>query len=161
MKKTILALLLAAAFLSLAACGRGSEQAAEPSPSPSPNADELDIAAASDTDAAAARQSHVPPASDTDLQIDGAAFDKAVDCIGMTIFDLYAAIGQPSQTPVYTTSARQENAQDGTLPYKGFNVQTLRTSTQEIVLDVVLALGDADAPQPTQNILQADQTARG
>ena len=116
--------------------------------------------AASDTDAAASRQSHVPPASSTDLEIDGEAYDKATDCIGMTIFDLYAAIGQPIETPVYAPSRLQENAQDGTLVYKGFTVWTLRTDTQEIVHDVYLD-SEADAQQPAQDTQPATEAAVG
>lgn len=156
MKKCIAIILLAAALLCLAACSR-DQAAAEPTSEPiaTPSMDEMALAAASDTDAVASRQSHVSPASSTDLEIDGEAFEKATDCIGLTIFDLYGAIGQPLQSPVYEPSS-QQNAQDGTLVYKGFSVTTLRTDTQEIIQDVVLDM-DSD-PQPTPEVQPADQS---
>lgn len=161
MKKSIPILLLTAALLSTAACSRGGEAAeATPAPTASPNPDELTIMAASDTDAAASVQSHVPPASDTDLQIDGEAYDKAAGCIGKTIFDLYAAIGQPRQTPLYVVSDAQQNAQEGTLSYTGFDVHTLRTSTTEIVQRVELTVG-ANAAQPAQAAVPTDVPADG
>lgn len=156
MKKRIAIILLAAAVLSLAACGRGGSQPSPTAaPSPTPNTDDLAIMAASDTDATASRQSHVPPASATDLEIDAAAYDKAIDCIGLTIFDLYAAIGQPLQAPAYAPSSVQDDAQDGTLTYKGFTVWTLRTDAQEIVHEVYLDSELEDAAQQS-----ADQAAQ-
>lgn len=160
MKKLIPILLLSAALLSLAACDRGSASQPDytPMPSATPTNDELAIMAASDTDAAASVQSHIPPASSTDLEIDGEAYDKATACVGMTIFDLYTAIGQPAQTPVYTVSASQTDAQQGALIYKGFTVYTLRTSTEETVQRVELTLGD-NAQPTTQDAAQTDQPA--
>lgn len=155
MKKAIPILLLAAALLGLAACNRSAGPAATPTPEPSatPTNDELAIMAASDTDAAASVQSHVPPASSTDLQIDSAAFDAASGCVGKTIFDLYAAIGQPRQTPVYTASETQQGAQEGVLVYNGFTVYTLRTDASEVVQGVELDVldDDGDAQQPAQD----------
>ena len=160
MKKIISILLLTAALFCLAACDRGqSASDPAPSPTPSPTNDDLAILAASDTDAAAAVQSHVPPASSTDLEVDGAAYEKALSCVGMTIFDLYDTIGQPQQAPTYVASSQQENAQDGTLPYQGFSVKTLRTETEETVRDVVLNSDAASqtASQPAEQ--PADQSA--
>lgn len=142
MRKIIPIILLAAMALSLTACHHNETAAApEASPSPTPSQDELAILAASDTDAAAAVQSHVPPASSTDLQVDGAAYEKAMDCVGLTIFDLYAAIGKPIETPVYAPSATQEGVQEGTLVYMGFSVTTERTDTEELVRAVNVAGG--------------------
>ena len=163
MKKRTVILLLAAALLCLAACSRGGsdQAAATPEPSATPTTDELALMAASDTDAVASRQSHVPPESPTDLLIDGPAYDKATGCVGKTIFDLYAAIGQPVQTPVYAPSATQQNAQEGTLIYTGFNVITLRTDTSEVVQRVDLTIDDASQPADqtgTDAAQMADQT---
>ena len=162
MKKIIPALLLTAALLSLAACGRSAGPSVTPTPGPSatPSNDELAIMAASDTDAAASVQTHVPPASSTDLQIDGEAYDKAAACVGKTIFELYSAIGQPQQTPVYVPSSVQQDAQEGTLVYKGFNVYTMRTSAEEIIQGIEITVGMDTAAQDTAGDAAGDAAAQ-
>lgn len=160
MKKTISIILLASVAMCLSACHRTAEVSeAAPTPVPTASQDELAILAASDTDAATSVQSHVPPASPTDLQIDGAAYEAALTCVDKTIFDLYVAIGQPAQTPVYAPSAVQENAQEGTLVYTGFTVRTLRTDTEEIVQQVDLNIAGAGQSADQSAALPADQSA--
>lgn len=151
MRKFTTIALLAALVLCLAACSRGGASASQPAPTEAPagtaeptatpSSDVLAKLAASDTDAAVAK-TQTPPASNTDLEVDGEAYEKAKACEGLTIFDLYAAIGQPAETPTYGPSCLQENAQDGMLRYKGFYVWTVRTDTEEIVHQVSLDEGE-------------------
>lgn len=137
MKKTVLTILLAAALLSLAGCGShgGAEPAAAPTADPAPMA----AAAASDTDAALASQTHIPPASPTDLSFDEDSYDLALGYVGRTLQELYAAIGQPIELPLYSPSEAQPGAQDGKLTYTGFYVITLRTDTGEVVQEIRMA----------------------
>ena len=144
MKKTISLLILAALVLSLAACaGHGDPQNAQSPSAPSPTPDMTDILTASATNAAAAK---TPPASDTNAQavqtqaaagtLDQALFEKAKACIGRNVQELYDAVGQPAETPVYGPSCLQEGAEDGIMAYPGFSVWTVRTDTDETVHDV-------------------------
>lgn len=157
-QRFILILMTAVLALSLCACDRGSSPEAA-APTATPSIDTSAVSAASDTDAAAALQSHIPPASGTDIQTapeqpaptaggqdtapsagaqaDATAYKNAQDCVGLTIFDLYAVVGKPIIDPVYTPSATQTGAQDGLLTYNGFTVTTLLSADgQELVCQV-------------------------
>ncbi len=126
MKKTVALLLFAALILCLTACSHNDA----PAPTPSPT-DEAQPAVASDTDT-----QHVPPASPTDLDVDEEGYAKALDCVGLTIQQLYDTIGQPVETPVYSALEEPEGAQEGRLTYKGYCVVTLRTATEETVQSI-------------------------
>jgi hypothetical protein len=60
------------------------------------------------------------------------AFALAESCIGKSVEDLYALIGQP-QSADYAPSCLVEGAEDGNLYYEGFTVYTLRTEDGESV----------------------------
>ncbi len=131
MRKTAL-LMLAVMILLLAACDR--TPAVQPTPTPVPTEDPAAILAASASDAAATVQSHVPPDSSTDVVIvDETTYLSAKACIGQGVDALYAAIGEPIQSPYFAPSVQQEGAEDGTYQYEGFYVITLRTGDSETV----------------------------
>ena len=143
MRKLVISLLLIALVFSLAGCAglaakeNQEEAAANATPAPSPTPDLSDILAASATTAQASK-SRTPPASPSDVQVDQAAYDKAVQCVGLSVQDLYNAIGQPAEEPTYGPSCLQSDAEDGMLNYPGFSVWTVRTATEEIVHEVYL-----------------------
>lgn len=136
MKKITLSI-LTAAMICLAACSRGGP-APTATPAFSPTPGPLDVLAASDTDTVTAAQTHVPPASATDLTFDEAAYNQALGFEGRMLQEMYAVLGQPVEMPVYVPSEDDPNAQIGTLPYNGFVVETLRTATSETVQRVYL-----------------------
>ncbi len=153
MKKLLLLLMTGALALTLAACHRDGDASANPRPTPTP--DWSDVLAASASDAALSR---TPPASasDADVTTDAAveqtpevkaasapattqdAYEKARACIGLSVQELYDAVGQPTGEPVYGPSCLQVNAEDGMLPYDGFSVWTVRSADAETVHDVYL-----------------------
>lgn len=141
MKKIVALLLAALLVVSFAACDRfGKDEPAQVEATPEPTPDESLAAEleASATDVAQANQTHTPPASPTDLGYDEELFAKAQECIGLTVQELYEAIGEPQEEPTYGPSCLQEDAEDGMLLYDGFYVWTIRTEESEIVHDVDL-----------------------
>lgn len=142
MKKFVALLLLAVIVLSLTGCAALAERANEkeggPHAAPSPTPDLTDILSASASDSAAAARDHTPPASSTSIQADQAGYEKALECVGQSVEELYAAVGQPVETPTYGPSCLQEGAEDGMLTYNGFYVWTVRTGTSETVQEVYL-----------------------
>lgn len=136
MKKILFLMLCAALVLSLAACGAAE---AEPAPAseltpiaPVLPAPEVEESSASDAAEAAAAQ---PPASPTDVMLDGEAFAAAEACVGLTLADLVEAVGEPDGDVSYAASCLEENAEDGMLFYDalGFYVWTVRGESGEIV----------------------------
>ncbi len=142
MRKTIAILILTAVLISLAGCAglaqkaNEKEAAANASPAPSPTPDMTDILAASAANAETAAQTHTPPASASNTQIDQAGYEKAQQCVGKSLEELYAAIGQPIEEPTYGPSCQQEGAEDGMLTYNGFYVWTVRSDSGEVVQEV-------------------------
>lgn len=147
MRKTLILLLAAALFVTVSACSL--TQQAPPTPSPVPTEDPSVILAASDTNTAAAAQSHVPPVSDTNTVVNSDPYRQAITYIGQPVADLYAAIGQPLEAGIYAASTVQSGADDGTLHYNGFFVQTLRSEAGEFVYDVYL---DDPLPQTSPEV---------
>lgn len=133
MKKTLSLLLLCAMLMALAACGGDKPEEPEPTGTPAPQ----EILAASASDAAAARQTHVPPASSSDAVVDDQSYAVAQNYVGQPASALINAIGRPFDSE-YSASCEQEGAEDGMLYYNGFSVWTMRTATGEIVRAVYL-----------------------
>ena len=136
MKKIVFLMLCAALALSLAACGAS---APEPTPTPeltpiAPVAPVQEAEEVSASDAAEAAAAH-PPASPTDVMLDGEAFAAAEACVGLTLAELYEAVGEPTGDVSYAASCLEENAEDGMLFYDalGFYVWTVRSESGEIV----------------------------
>ena len=135
MKKTILLLLCAGLVLSLAACG--GSPAPESTPvltelAPvEPTADPAEEASAAE--AAALAEAPVP-ASASDAALDETAFAAAQSCVGLGPEELYAAVGEPSDSS-YAASCLEENAEDGMLFYRelGFYVWTVRGESGEVI----------------------------
>ena len=142
MRKTIVILVLTAVLISLAGCAGLAEKAnekdaaANATPAPSPTPDMSDILAASAANAEAAAQTHTPPASASNAQIDQEGYEKAQQCVGQSLEELYAAIGEPIEEPTYGPSCLQEGAEDGMLTYNGFYVWTVRSESGEVVQEV-------------------------
>ncbi|MCD8117736.1 MAG: hypothetical protein LUE21_11655 [Oscillospiraceae bacterium] len=158
MKKILSVLLALGMTLSLTACGSAGEESAEtlPKTTATPTAEELQAASesdaaaladefqssqASDTDAAAAEDEEAAPVEETgDAEaesLDESAYETALEYIGLTVEELYAAIGEPSDAQ-YAASCLQENAEDGMLFYDGFYIWSLRTEDSEIIYQVYL-----------------------
>ena len=141
MKKTILLLLCAGMLLCAAACGE-TEAAPEETPVPEdlelvelePEASVEEIMDASAADAEELKEEEAP-ASATDAVVDEEAYHAALDCVGLTLEELYAAVGEPTGDVSYGASCLEENAEDGMLFYDdmGFYVWTVRTETEELV----------------------------
>lgn len=129
MKKCIALLLTALLLAGLCACG-GHDEAAAPTAEPT----EDPALAASQSDAALAAQ-NTPPASGTDAVPSG-DMARAMEYVGQPVEELYAALGQPAEEPVYGPSCLTEGAEDGILTYPGFYVWTVRTADGETVQDV-------------------------
>lgn len=144
MRKLIALFILTAMVLSLAGCAglaakaNEKDAAAGITPEPSPTPDMTDILAASAANSQTAAQTHTPPASSSNVQVDQAAFERAQQCVGQGVDALYAAVGYPVETPTYGPSCLQEGAEDGMLYFNGFYVWTVRTDTSEIVQEVYL-----------------------
>ena len=138
MKKTRILLICAVLALCLAGCG--GEPAPEPTPteepaletlSPVQATEEIMEASASEAEAIAEEA----PASDTDIEIDEDAFAAAEACVGLSVEELYAAVGEPTGDASYASSCLEENAEDGMLFYDafGFYVWTVRNADGETV----------------------------
>lgn len=134
MKKTLLPMLCAALLFSLAACGGAAEPEATPeltelAPVEAVSAEEE---AASAADAEALKKE--PAASATDAEVDEAALAAAEACVGQTLEELYAAVGEPDSAS-YAASCLEENAEDGMLFYPdlGIYVWTVRGESGEVV----------------------------
>ena len=135
MKKTTIAFLCAVLALCLTGCG---EAAPEPSPevpletlAPVLTVEEVMEASAVEAAAIAAEA----PASATDIELDEEAFAAAEACVGLTVEELYAAVGEPTGDASYAASCLEENAEDGMLFYDelGFYVWTVRNADGETV----------------------------
>ncbi|MCD7845069.1 MAG: hypothetical protein LUG57_04295 [Oscillospiraceae bacterium] len=143
MKKILSILLAAGMVLALAACGAQEESGEEvPEATATPTVEELQ--AASETDAA--NLAEAAQASSTDAETEAetepeawgeSAYETAQEYIGLTVEELYAAIGEPTETQ-YAASCLQENAEDGMLFYDGFYIWSLRMEDSEIVYQVYL-----------------------
>ena len=136
MKKTVLWILCAALVLCLCACG-ASKTASEPAPNLEPLAPvtpDPAIEAASAADAEVLRAEE-PPASATDASVDAEALAAAESCVGRSLEELYAAVGEPTGETRYAASCLEENAEDGMLFYDdlGFYVWTVRNADGETV----------------------------
>ncbi len=123
MKKTIILLLTLALVLAcLAACGAVQ---AEPTATPVPAA----AAPTAAPTAAPATETPAPTAAELSLK------DKATACIGKSVEELYAAIGEPD-TSDYAPSCLG-SGEDGILYYDGFSVYTYRENGSERVENVL------------------------
>lgn len=139
MKKIFALLLVLGLMMGLAACGAEPEAEKNLVPLEPVEATEEpaeEVLRASETNAAALAEA-VPPASATDTSLDQAAYDKAQKLVGASVEDLYATIGEPTETQ-YAASCLEDNAEDGMLFYEGFYVWSLRTAEEEIVHAVYL-----------------------
>lgn len=137
MKRIFAILLITALAAGLTACAAGEENAASPAEA---NAAETitpeEARLASESNALAIEEADDDdPASDTDAEMDFAAYEQAKEYIGQSVDALYAAIGKP-ESANYAASCDEENAEDGMLFYGGFYVWTVKTETEEIIHDV-------------------------
>lgn len=139
MKKTIALPLAGALTLTvlLSACaGRAGSE-----PTPTPAAGPTASAEPSAPDQAGPAQEsgsavQTPPAEPAQTPVSAAASrDAAVKCIGQSVSDLIAAIGQPLARD-YAPSCLGDG-EDGELIYDGFTVYTYREGTAETVTDVL------------------------
>ena len=135
MKKTTIAFLCAVLALCLTGC---SGAAPEPTPevaletlAPVQTVEEVMEASAVEAEAIAAEA----PASATDVELDEEAFAAAEACVGLTVEELYDAVGEPTGDASYAASCLEENAEDGMLFYDelGFYVWTVRNADGETV----------------------------
>lgn len=143
MRRILCFLLLLTFLFGLSACSQKqspedleSAETAEPTASAEPGAD----LAASASDAALSRQTHVPPASQSDAVVpegNDPLYTTALGYVGQPLSALVNAIGQPLQSE-YAASCEQEGAEDGMLSYQGFTVWTMRTGSGEIVRNIYL-----------------------
>lgn len=132
MKKTILLPLLTALTLCLAACGaRESAPAETAAPAPAVQATEAPSAPVAEAAPETAPEEAEVPA------LDEAAYAAAQDCVGRSVEELYAAVGEPGSAQ-YAASCLEEDADDGMLFYEGFYVWTVRSETDETVHAVYL-----------------------
>jgi hypothetical protein len=83
-----------------------------------------------------AEQAELPPASDSDAVTESDDYTTALEYVGRSVEELYAAIGEPTGGTQYAASCAEENAEDGMLFYDGFYVWSLRTEDQELVYNV-------------------------
>ncbi|MCD8322188.1 MAG: YgdI/YgdR family lipoprotein [Oscillospiraceae bacterium] len=141
MKKIVSILLAAGMVFALAACSSNEGSAEEvPEATATPTAAELQAASESDAAALAeaSQASSTDAAAETEPEAwDESAYETAQEYIGLTVEELYAAIGEPTETQ-YAASCLQENAEDGMLFYDGFYIWSLRTEDSEIVYQVYL-----------------------
>ena len=131
MKKITVILLALCLMLSLAACGK--EEA--PAPTAAPVAPAAPVA----TEAPAATEAPVEEAPVEEAPAEPSAMEKAESCIGGSVEDLYALIGEPSSSD-YAPSCLggvATGGEDGMLYYDGFIVYTYREGDNERV-DVVM-----------------------
>lgn len=140
MKKIFALLLVLGLMMSVAACGAKTESSESLVPlepveaTAEPTVEEIMLA--SETNAAALAEA-VPPASATDTSLDKDAYETAQEFVGMSVEELYEAIGEPADSQ-YAASCLEENAEDGMLFYDGFYVWSLRGAEDEIVHAVYL-----------------------
>lgn len=136
LKKIAVFLVLIGLLTGLCACGGGAlSPTPVPAQTPEPTPDMTEILAASASDAEQAAQ-NLPPASSTDLSaVDEELYNLALECIGLTVEELYDAIGEPGNIQ-YGASCEEEGAEDGMLFYDGFYVWTVKTEEQETVREV-------------------------
>ena len=139
MKKIFFTILCAALLITLAACS--GQEAAEETPEVSADVElvplepvlsqEEEEASAADAAALAAQEA---PASATDAALDEDAYEAAQACVGLTAEELFAAVGEPSETS-YAASCLEEGAEDGMLFYEaqGFYVWTVKGESGEVV----------------------------
>ncbi len=127
MKRTIALILFVLLLTGLAACSREESDVAQ---TPSPTVP----AASSSSDTSLTGQKE-PPASGTDAAPSG-NYAAALEYVGRPVSELYAALGQPVETPSYGPSCLTEGAEDGILTYEDFYVWTVRTADEELVHDV-------------------------
>ena len=141
MKKILVCLLLIGLMSGLCACGGGApEPTPEPTATPEPTPDITQILAASASDAEQAAQ-NMPPASSTDTMIlDEEKYALALECVGLTVEEMYEVIGEPLDAQYQSSCEGEEGeeAEDGMLLYEGFYVWTVRTQEHEIVRDVYI-----------------------
>ena len=152
MKKTLILFLCAVLALGLTGCG---ESAPELSPTADeaqetlapvvPTAEEIMEASASEAESiakempASASDAEAPAsetaASASDAELDEEAFAAAEACVGLSLEELYAAVGEPTGDVSYAASCLEENAEDGMLFYDelGFYVWTVRNADGETV----------------------------
>ncbi len=146
MKKIVSILLAAGMVFALVACS-SNEESAETTPQTTATPTAAELQAASESDAAALAEASQASSTDADAAEDvseetaetaeESAYEVALECIGLTVEELYAAIGEPTETQ-YAASCLQENAEDGMLFYDGFYIWSLRTEDSEIVYQVYL-----------------------
>lgn len=136
MKRTLIAVFCAVLALCLTGCG--AEAAPEPTPeelsptlAPVIPVEEVMEASAADAEEMAAEV----PASATDTALDEEAFAAAESCIGLSVEELYDAVGEPTGDVSYASSCLEENAEDGMLFYDelGFYVWSVRNAEGETV----------------------------
>ncbi len=143
MRRFAAMLLVCVMITGLAACNKQESAAVSATATPEPTADLEAIIAASESDAAAAAQV-LPPASSTDALIDREAYDLAVECIGLPVEELYAVIGEPTESQYSPSCEGEEGAEDGMLFYNGFYIWSVRTEEEEIVREVYMNSGDVE-----------------
>ena len=136
MKKFCIVLLALCLMLSLAACGKEEAPA-----NVAVNVEvkvEQEVAVATEAPAPTAAPVEEAPAA-TEAPAEPSAMEKAESCIGGSVEDLYALIGEPSSSD-YAPSCLggvATGGEDGMLYYDGFIVYTYREGDNERV-DVVL-----------------------
>ena len=130
MKKTLIVFLCAVLALCLTGCG--GEAAPEPTPevtletlAPVQTVEEVMEASAADAEAIADEM----PASASDVQLDEETF------AGLSVEELYEAVGKPTGDVSYASSCLEENAEDGMLFFDefGFYVWTVKNADGETV----------------------------
>lgn len=136
MKKIFAILLIISLAAGLTACAAKEEDTT--APAEADTAETMtpeEVQAVSESNALAIGNDEDAPASDTDAEMDSAAYEQAKEYIGQPVEALYAAMGEP-ESANYAASCDEENAEDGMLFYGGFYVWTVRTETEEIIHDV-------------------------
>ena len=131
MKKFCIVLLALCLMLSLAACGK--EEA--PAPTAAPVAPAAPVA----TEAPAATEAPVVEEPVEEAPAEPSDMEKAESCIGGSVEDLYALIGEPSSSD-YAPSCLggvATGGEDGMLYYDGFIVYTYRENGEESVYTVM------------------------
>jgi hypothetical protein len=133
MKKLVALLGALTLMLTTAACGTDTQtEAVTATMTPvEQSVEEVMEASASD-----AEQAELPPASDSDAVTESDDYTTALEYVGRSVEELYAAIGEPTGGTQYAASCAEENAEDGMLFYDGFYVWSLRTEDQELVYNV-------------------------
>ena len=78
-------------------------------------------------------------AAEEEPALDEEAYNAALECIGLPVEALYAAVGEPDSS-LYGSSCLEQGAEDGSLMYDryGFSVFSLRNESGETVKDVMI-----------------------